>query len=913
MKTTYKYLIPALLFLLPACEREMPGLDEPVPGEPVMVSVSMEPETRATLADDSGDLAFSAGDAIKIFDGTAVYTGVTSSTTSDAIFAMPSGFSRTGTGYAGFPASLVSTITSGGVTFVLPDTYELAQVGGMDGDASVVSSPMIGTYSGGGAVSLKQAGSVVRFFVTNVAAGSLVFTFPTEVTGTVTITTPGGSDEGILATSLSGAGNTITVTGVPQTPEARYVCVTLPVPVGTVPGPVRITNVPDGTSQARATSIDGSVAPLQRACGNRLFASLTEVPLPKISVSDNVAVVFSPGNLQYQASTATLRFAEHQYDFVGSRHPGHYPGNVFVGDTKCNNEMLSSTYDGWIDLMGFGTSGFFDMYPYVYPVTGEEPFGPDISSGEWTFCSAEWDWGRHNEIVNGSSIDPAGTWRTLTGAEWDYLLNTRAVTNSLSPGARYTMGTLGERFTGMIIFPDHYIHPDGTDFSAETFNAWSNYTSSVSLAGWEKMEEAGCVFLPASGYRQGRVSVYETGEQGGYWSSTISDSRTLGLRFAERGGVIVSSSPRDYGLAVRLVRVVETTALPLNVTLSSSSLDLWTPSALQPTLQLSVTVKDAMGNSVPDAVVTWSKLNGSSAVVNAGGCVTATTDAGVSTVRASVTYGGIQFYSDCTVTVEPTVLSYVNMLPSAFTVNSSGGKVLFSSGNLQYIGSASTPYWKFADHQIDFLGDSTGQVGSNPDIDRDLFGVGTGNEPCKVINDAFSYDTFIDWGINPIKNGTSTDAANTWRTLSGDEWTYLLASRTVTNTLSPGARFTYATLGCVYRGMILFPDNYVHPSDAPIGGSPVFNTNSNFTAEVSPKVWEKMEAAGCVFLPAAGYRYNHIYAVGSEGQYWSSTHNTYTANGHYSRGIYINANRDASEPGSIYNTMGCSVRLAKDL
>ena len=57
-----------------------------------------------------------------------------------------------------------------------------------------------------------------------------------------------------------------------------------------------------------------------------------------------------------------------------------------------------------------------------------------------------------------------------------------------------------------------------------------------------------------------------------------------------------------------------------------------------------------------------------------------------------------------------------------FTINSDGDQVYFSQGNLQYIGSASTPYWKFADNQWDVLGTTTGQNSSDENIDRDLFG-----------------------------------------------------------------------------------------------------------------------------------------------------------------------------------------------
>ncbi len=72
----------------------------------------------------------------------------------------------------------------------------------------------------------------------------------------------------------------------------------------------------------------------------------------KFSVASGKQVYFSKGNLQYQASSNTWRFAEHQYDFVGD----DTNGNVSVGSDKCNNALISSSYTGWIDLFGWGTS-----------------------------------------------------------------------------------------------------------------------------------------------------------------------------------------------------------------------------------------------------------------------------------------------------------------------------------------------------------------------------------------------------------------------------------------------------------------------------------------------------------------------------------------------------------------------------
>jgi hypothetical protein len=69
---------------------------------------------------------------------------------------------------------------------------------------------------------------------------------------------------------------------------------------------------------------------------------LPEGALPKLfSVSEGKQVLFSKGNLQYQATTKTWRFAEHQYDVIGK-----------------DNEKISETYSGWIDLFGWATSGY---------------------------------------------------------------------------------------------------------------------------------------------------------------------------------------------------------------------------------------------------------------------------------------------------------------------------------------------------------------------------------------------------------------------------------------------------------------------------------------------------------------------------------------------------------------------------
>ena len=68
-------------------------------------------------------------------------------------------------------------------------------------------------------------------------------------------------------------------------------------------------------------------------------------------------VYFSQGNLQYQASTNTWRFAENQWDYVGTQNPpyGFQAGGTVSGS---DNYYISQTYRGWIDLFCWGTSGY---------------------------------------------------------------------------------------------------------------------------------------------------------------------------------------------------------------------------------------------------------------------------------------------------------------------------------------------------------------------------------------------------------------------------------------------------------------------------------------------------------------------------------------------------------------------------
>ncbi len=220
-----------------------------------------------------------------------------------------------------------------------------------------------------------------------------------------------------------------------------------------------------------------------------------------------------------------------------------------------------------------------------------------------------------------------------------------------------------------------------------------------------------------------------------------------------------------------------------------------------------------------------------------------------------------------------------------FTVNSNGDQVWFSQGNLQYIGSASTPYWKFAENQWDYIGTTTGQNSGYQSSDRDLFGWGTSGynhgaicyQPWSTSTTNTDYHAYgqaqynlydmsgdADWGYNPISNGGDYENYG-WRTLTKDEWKYVFNTRVTTS----GIRFAKARVNNVL-GVILLPDNwdasyYLLES--------INNSEASFSANViSASQWATLEQHGAVFLPTAGRRVSGgLENVNVSGYYWSSS------------------------------------------
>ena len=248
-------------------------------------------------------------------------------------------------------------------------------------------------------------------------------------------------------------------------------------------------------------------------------------------------------------------------------------------------------------------------------------------------------------------------------------------------------------------------------------------------------------------------------------------------------------------------------------------------------------------------------------------------------------------------------------------------QVTFSPGNLQYTQSTNT--WSFASAQYEILG-TDNVIGGSVTSDATFGDMKLGTALADKV-DLFYWSTaatnfgvstsvnyndysgsFVDWGTNQIGN----DAPNTWRTLTYDEWYYLRFSRTNANDLCGAAQVNGV------NGLIFLSDNWSCPAGVTFkagfhsnipedlsGMTEYFAAYQTFTADQ----WSKLEAAGAIFLPAAGKRYAYcVDIVQSSGYYSPAERNSYY-------GDYFIVTGNGAGPIDVSQHLAGSVRLVKDI
>lgn len=298
--------------------------------------------------------------------------------------------------------------------------------------------------------------------------------------------------------------------------------------------------------------------------------------------SDGKQVYFSRGNLQYvrvinlnpitppgpinpgKFSGGSLRFANNQYDYMGdnnARGNVTIPANLLHGGYNNVSDLIP--HYGARDLFGWGTSGYEGVEPYTFVENNSNYAYPGSMT---SIAGTNYDWGVYNNYNGTNRILQGGTyaWRTLTSAEWSYMLN-RTKTVAVDYGDNHTpevgLWTLGQVMgvKGLLLFPDDWTGElDKTILYTQMMTFNSNVYTASSSPTWEQMEAAGVVFLPCAGYRDSQgvhnQSSNNTSMCGYYWSTTHNGPEDAKLLVFNHNSYDAEyQSYRYLGHAVRLV------------------------------------------------------------------------------------------------------------------------------------------------------------------------------------------------------------------------------------------------------------------------------------------------------------------------------------------------------------------------
>ena len=540
------------------------------------------------------------------------------------------------------------------------------------------------------------------------------------------------------------------------------------------------------------------------------------------SLAPGLQVIFAHGNLYLNSAWNVWTFAPEQYDYENIPCVfSYYPttSDIFPWATAGYHnpaDTLNTFYHPWNHSNASHPYGSYEYFQNQYGY-GPSSYMPDTNL---LASAASYDWGVYNPVLNGG--DGAGLWRTPSQEEWTYLLEGRdnaanlwsfgriCTTSSPYGGCQYT--------DGLIILSDDWVPLSGLPFVPGQLNHSAN---SYSLSQWRQLESSGAVFLPLP---NGVTN---------YWSSTSGGSGRAFCLSLSSSGFMVQPYNRSNSNFVRLVQNRVAGASECKCTHFDTTVVAAPPFVLN-------------GQSYSSTGEYFQVLQ------NQQGC------------DSILSLSLIVFDS--------------GVLNGRFSVSPTH-QVRFSRGNLQY--KASNNVWRFAPVQYECIGEANKYISDTNDGWIDLFGWATSgyHDPTDVNNTQYhpwasdygSYGPSVnmsdwnlvgtsanyDWGVyDTIPNGGNQPRG--WRTLSYDEWNYLLNGRSGAMT-----KRGVAIVNGV-NGWIFLPDLWTAPAGL------LFDPNATNLYEGTD--WVNMEAAGAVFLPCAGNRSGTgVGDVGKKCYYWTSS------------------------------------------
>lgn len=258
----------------------------------------------------------------------------------------------------------------------------------------------------------------------------------------------------------------------------------------------------------------------------------------------------------------------------------------------------------------------------------------------------------------------------------------------------------------------------------------------------------------------------------------------------------------------------------------------------------------------------------------------------------------------------------LEFVPDAGTLNgefsvSPTKKVRFSQGNLMYTGFGTHSVadggraegtWRFGYNQYDFNSNSDYSTQWIGHFSWGTSGWSSGANNYKPYQfGGYSQDyypggnwennltgpfAYADWGVyNAILNGGNQPQQ--WRTLSAEEWDYLLNQRR-----GHAVKWGIALVNG-YNGLVILPDKWNLPEGLEFNEG--FGLSSTALNKYSPQQWKQMEEAGAVILSC------------DDGSFWTSSAYSIAASQYLSFSLTTIGIRQLQRIGR------CNVRLVKDV
>ncbi|MDO5343125.1 MAG: hypothetical protein Q4F69_11850, partial [Bacteroidia bacterium] len=199
------------------------------------------------------------------------------------------------------------------------------------------------------------------------------------------------------------------------------------------------------------------------------------------TVSENKKVFFSKGNLWCNAAETpvTWNFEANQYD--------NRCYNGIENDAAVINGELTTTPTNTVGaLLFYNASGNPYMYPYV---------NGSISESEILFTNGQTAETADKPNPTFTVEGEIGVYRVLSENEWGYLMGRESYSKFGFANIKISDVDV---VNGLVILPDLYAVPEGCSFTSGKESDWN--TNQYTTEQWDKMEDAGAVFLPAAGY-----------------------------------------------------------------------------------------------------------------------------------------------------------------------------------------------------------------------------------------------------------------------------------------------------------------------------------------------------------------------------------------------------------------------------